>query len=78
MAPNAVINARVTLGDRVYVGTNGTVLPDVTIGEGATIGANSVAVQNVPPGATVLGVPGRVLMTNGAKRKTPTLAAQEV
>ena len=61
VAPNAVINARVRLGERVYVGTTASILPDLTVGDGATIGANTAVMQSVPPGATVIGVPGRVL-----------------
>lgn len=61
LAPHAVLNARVQMGDGVYVGTNASVLPDVKIGAWATIGAGSVAMTDVPEGATVLGVPGRVV-----------------
>lgn len=61
VAPGAVVNARARLGEGVYVGTNATVLPEVTVGPWATIAAGSVAVQDVPAGATVLGVPGRTL-----------------
>ena len=61
LAPHAVLNARVRMGDGVYVGTNASVLPDVEIGGWATIGAGSVAMTDVPEGATVLGVPGRIV-----------------
>jgi serine O-acetyltransferase len=37
------------------------VIGDVTIGENAKIGAGSVVVTNVPPNATVVGVPGHVV-----------------
>lgn len=61
VAPGAVLNARVVLGERVYVGSNASVLPDVRIGDDATIGANTMVAQDVPAGATVVGVPGVVL-----------------
>lgn len=61
LAPHAVLNARVQMGDGVYVGTNASVLPDVKIDAWATIGAGSVAMTDVPEGATVLGVPGRIV-----------------
>lgn len=61
LAPHAVLNARVDMGDGVYIGTNASVLPDVKIGGWATIGAGSVAMADVPEGATVLGVPGRIV-----------------
>ena len=50
-----------TLGNRVIVGSNSTILGAITIGEGARIGSNSVVVKSVPPGATVVGVPGRIV-----------------
>ncbi len=65
LAPGAVVNARVELGDGVYVGTNASILPDLKIGPGATIGANSAVVQDVPAGATVMGVPAQLLMPGG-------------
>lgn len=61
IAANAVLNARVRLEDRVYFGTNATALPEVTIGEGATVGAGSVVIQDVPPGATAIGVPAQIM-----------------
>jgi serine O-acetyltransferase len=50
-----------TLGNRVIVGSNSTVLGSITIGDGARIGSGSVVVKSVPPGATVVGVPGRIV-----------------
>lgn len=61
IAPGAVLNARVVLGERVYVGSNASVLPDVRVGADAVIGANTMVAQDVPDGATVVGVPGVVL-----------------
>ena len=50
-----------TLGNDVTVGAGAKVIGAVTIGDGARIGAGSVVVQSVPPGATVVGVPGHVI-----------------
>ena len=50
-----------TLGNRVVIGSNSTVLGAITVGDGARIGSGSVVVKPVPPGATVVGVPGRVV-----------------
>ena len=50
-----------TLGNRVVVGSNSTILGAITIGDAARIGSNSVVVKSVPPGATVVGVPGRIV-----------------
>jgi serine O-acetyltransferase len=49
-----------TLGDGVVVGSGAIVLGPITVAEGARVGAGSVVVKDVPPGATVVGVPGRV------------------
>jgi len=50
-----------TVGDNVVIGAAAIVLGPITVGDGARIGANSVVVKPVPPGATVVGVPGRVV-----------------
>jgi serine O-acetyltransferase len=50
-----------TLGNRVIVGSNSTVLGAIIIGDGARIGSGSVVVKPVPAGATVVGVPGRIV-----------------
>jgi len=50
-----------TLGNRVIIGSNSTVLGAITLGDGARIGSGSVVVKPVPAGATVVGVPGRIV-----------------
>lgn len=50
-----------TLGNRVIIGSNSTVLGAIHIGDGARIGSGSVVVKPVPAGATVVGVPGRIV-----------------
>lgn len=50
-----------TLEEGVVVGAGAIVLGDITIGEGARIGAGSVVVKSAPAGATVVGIPGRVV-----------------
>jgi len=50
-----------TLGNRVIIGSNSTVLGAITVGDGARIGSGSVVVKPVPAGATVVGVPGRIV-----------------
>ncbi|MGZ3520461.1 MAG: serine O-acetyltransferase [Vulcanimicrobiaceae bacterium] len=54
-----------TLGKDVTVGVNAAVLGAITIGDGAKIGGGSVVVKDVPPGATVVGVPARIVAQNG-------------
>ena len=48
-----------TLGDGVVVGAGAAVLGPFTVGDGARIGSNAVVVREVPPGATVVGIPAR-------------------
>lgn len=50
---------KVVIGDRVWIGDRVTILPNVEIGDGAVIGANSVVTQNIPAGATAIGIPAR-------------------
>jgi serine O-acetyltransferase len=50
-----------TLGDGVVVGAGAKVIGAVNIGAGSKIGAGSVVVTNVPPNATVVGVPGHIV-----------------
>ena len=56
-----------TIGHGVVLGTNAVVLGPITVGDGARIGSGSVVVRPVPPGATVVGVPGRVVKINGQR-----------
>lgn len=49
-----------TLEDEVVVGAGAIILGPITIGAGAKIGAGSVVVNNVAPGVTIVGVPGRI------------------
>jgi len=51
-----------TLGNNVVVGTGAIVLGAINIDDGARIAAGSVVIQDVPPGAVVVGVPGRIGM----------------
>jgi bifunctional UDP-N-acetylglucosamine pyrophosphorylase/glucosamine-1-phosphate N-acetyltransferase len=46
---------RTTIGDRVFVGTNATLVAPLTIGEGAYVGAGSFIDHDVPPGALAVG-----------------------
>lgn len=50
-----------TLQNNVVVGAGAKILGPITISEGARIGSNAVVVKDVPPGATVVGIPGRVV-----------------
>lgn len=51
------------LGRRVNVGAGAKIFGAVTIGDGASIGANAVVLQDVPTGATAVGIPAKVIKT---------------
>ena len=50
-----------TLGDGVTVGAGAKILGPFMVGAGAKIGSNSVVVKEVPPGATMVGIPARIV-----------------
>jgi len=50
-----------TIGNRVVIGSGAVVLGAITIGNDVKIGSGSVVVKPVPPGKTVVGIPGRVV-----------------
>jgi serine O-acetyltransferase len=54
-----------TVGDRVLLSAGAIVLGNITIGDDAKIGAGTVLLRSVPAGATVVGVPGRVVAVHG-------------
>lgn len=54
-----------TVGDRVLLSAGAIVLGNITIGDDARVGAGTVLLRSVPAGATVVGVPGRVVAMNG-------------
>jgi serine O-acetyltransferase len=57
-----------TLGAGVIVAAGAKVLGGFTVGDGARIGANAVVLKEVPAGATVVGIPGRIVKGEGAER----------
>lgn len=53
--------APITLGRKVWIGSNSTILQGVTIGDNAVVGAGSVVTRDVPAGTVVAGVPARII-----------------
>lgn len=51
-----------TLGRGVIVGANSQVLGGITVGDGARVGSSAVVLKTVPPGATAVGNPARILL----------------
>jgi len=56
-----------TVGNNVVIGAGAIILGNITIGDNSRIGAGSVVVKSVPPNATAVGVPARVVSINGVK-----------
>ncbi len=62
-----------TIGNNVMISAGAKVLGSFKIGDNSKIGAGSVVLNEVPPGSTVVGVPGRVV-----KRKKQCLPQEEM
>lgn len=62
------VSGNVTIEDWAEIGTGASIIPQKTIGAHSTIGAGAVIIRDVPPGATVVGNPGRVIKV----AETPT------
>jgi serine O-acetyltransferase len=58
-----------TLEAGVVVGAGAKVLGGFTVGAGARIGSNSVVVKTVPPGATAVGIPARIISDDVDQRR---------
>ncbi len=56
-----------TLGDNVVVGAGAKLLGPFTVGTDAKVGSNAVVTRQVPEGATVVGIPGRVIVRKQAE-----------
>lgn len=75
---DVAIGTGVTIGSHAFIGggarlepfctihPHAVVLPHVVVGEGAVVGAGTVAIKNVPPGATVFGVPAKIIIPGSA------------
>jgi serine O-acetyltransferase len=56
-----------TIGNNVVIGSGAKVLGSFKVGDNSNIGANSVVVREVPPNSTVVGIPGRIVRSNGRR-----------
>jgi sugar O-acyltransferase (sialic acid O-acetyltransferase NeuD family) len=59
--PGANLSGGVVLGTAVLVGTGAQILQYRHVGDGAVVGAGAVVLEDVPPNATVVGIPARGL-----------------
>ena len=58
-----------TLRNGVVIGAGAKVLGPIVVGEGAKIGSNAVVVKDVPPGATAVGIPARIIVDEQDKTR---------
>ena len=62
-----------TLGSHVVVGAGAKILGGITVGDNVKVGANSVVLKNVSANSTVIGVPARVIKTQGERLPDATM-----
>jgi sugar O-acyltransferase (sialic acid O-acetyltransferase NeuD family) len=70
-APGVMCNGHVVIEDHAYIGT-GVVIKDgtekpIVIGRGAVVGMGAVVTKSVPPGATVIGNPAKLMGSSAAR-----------
>jgi acetyltransferase-like isoleucine patch superfamily enzyme len=59
----SIRTAAVTIGERVFIGTNSIILKGVSIGSNSVIGAGSVVTHDIPDNCIAAGNPCRVIRT---------------
>ena len=60
LAPGVTVCGNVKIGDSVHVGSGATIIQGINLGPHSLVGAGTLVRKDVPAGATVLGVPGRI------------------
>lgn len=73
VCPGVRIAGRVKIEPGVFIGIGATIVPKVTIGCEAVVGAGSVVIDDVPPMATVVGVPARQIKRASADEETAAM-----
>ena len=63
-----------TLGKNVVVSAGAKVLGGFTVGDDAKIGSNAVVIKPVPPGATAVGIPARIIQADDTARREEAAA----
>lgn len=71
-APGVKCNGNVRIGDHAYLGAGAVIRQGrpgqpLTIGEGAVVGMGAVVTRDVPPGATVVGNPARIMSSRNSQ-----------
>jgi serine O-acetyltransferase len=60
-----------SVGNNVLIGAGAKILGAIAIGDNVKVGANSVVMKDVPACCTVIGIPGRVVLSKGVKIQNP-------
>ena len=63
-----------TLGRNVVVGAGAKILGGFTVGDNASVGSNAVVTKPVPPGATAVGIPARIIQNEDLARREEAAA----
>lgn len=58
------------IGNRVDIGAGAKILGSITLGDDVRVGANAVVLQDVPSGATAVGVPAKILLKSFSSKST--------
>lgn len=61
IAPGVTLSGSVKVGEGAHIGTGASVIQGIRIGAGSVIGAGAAVITDVPDGATVVGIPARVV-----------------
>jgi UDP-perosamine 4-acetyltransferase len=69
IGPAAALAGRVEVGEGAFIGIGAKVVPCMKIGANAIVGAGAVVIEDVPPGATVAGVPARVIRSESPRQE---------
>jgi UDP-perosamine 4-acetyltransferase len=64
IGPAAALAGRVEVGEGAFIGIGAKVVPCMKIGANAIVGAGAVVIEDVPAGATVAGVPAKIIKTD--------------
>lgn len=67
-----------TLGNNVVVGAGAKILGPITLADGVRVGSNAVVVKDVPAGATVIGIPGKVVQPRKFSEKRREAIAEKM
>ncbi len=65
LGPGVHTAGRVKIGRDAFLGTGAIVIPDGSVGEAAVIGAGAVVLKHIPANVSAVGVPAKVLKTQG-------------